>query len=80
MYPAARGMKRRLTEHAKVSLTVLNKLINYNLLTINIVYMKVYVTLLKGLIDRSSTTVSRNSTIQILKGICMEKGKLFTLT
>jgi len=52
-YIAALSMKRRLTEHVKVSLAVLNKLINYNLLTISIVYMKVYVALQNGLIDRN---------------------------
>lgn len=53
LYIAALSMKRRLTEHVKVSLAVLNKLINYNLLTISIVYMKVYVALQNGLIDRN---------------------------
>ena len=59
LYLAARGLKRRLTEHVKVSLTVVNKLINYNLLTISMVYMKVYVALQNGLIDRNSTTVRK---------------------
>ena len=65
LYLAARSMKRRLTEYVKVSLTVLNKLINYNLFAISIVYMKVYVALQNGLIDRNSTTVRKNSNIQI---------------
>ena len=42
-YSAARITKRKLMEHANVSLTVLNKLIKYNLLTLGLVYMKIYV-------------------------------------
>ena len=50
LYFAARTTKRRLTKHAKVSLIVLNKLFNYTLLTLRLVYMKIYVTLQNGLI------------------------------
>ena len=50
LYFAARGTKRRLTKHAKVSLIVLNKLFNYALLTLRLVYMKIYVTIQNGLI------------------------------
>jgi len=65
LYSAARITKRKLMEHANVSLTVLNKLINYNLFAIIIVYMKVYVALQNGLIDRNSTTTRRNSSVDI---------------
>ena len=63
LYFAARGTKRRLKKHAKVSLTYLNKLFNYTLLTLRLVYMKIYVTSQNGLIVRNSTTVRRNSNI-----------------
>ena len=78
LYFAARSTKRGLTKHAKVSLIVLNKLFNYTLLTLRLVYMKIYVTIQNGLIVWNSTTVRRNSNIYIfIERDMHEKGQAF---
>lgn len=72
LYFAARSTKRGLTKHAKVSLIVLNKLFNYTLLTLRLVYMKIYVWLSETQLRLEEIVIYK-----LIKRVMHEKGQAF---